>query len=92
MGNQIDTAASAATPTAIHSRRFQTNTPGEYPEKSKGSSSVFFSATLQYLVTRSNISNPTGSKMPDQKCSSERVAEKTVRPIRYTMNNATPCR
>ncbi len=30
--------------------------------------------------------------MPDQKCSSDRVAENTVMPMTYSMNRATPCR
>ena len=36
--------------------------------------------------------SPIGSKIPDQKCSSDRVAEKTVMPITYSMTSATPCR
>src|ERR1700721_3679883 len=40
----------------------------------------------------STISRPTGSRMPDQKCSSDRGAENTVMPMTYSMNSATPCR
>jgi len=35
---------------------------------------VFFSITVQYRVTLLNSRRPTGSRIPDQKCSSDRLA------------------
>ena len=66
----------------VHSRRLPSSTP------SSGASSVFFSATVQYLVTRPKAVPPNGSAQAATPSQSG-LSPTTVSAIRYRMKTPT---